>query len=269
MSVITRSTSNKNMIPGKVICPYNETTYLIGVTWKQLIDNNIEIVNWKYNRPHDPLRIKQIAKSLITTNYVDGIIYIVCNDTNPENIVFECYDGIHRIETMKYLQTKYSDVNHKIIIHYTCEYNETVIKSKFEALNKCVPVPEIYSNAERQLDMIKKVEYITNYYISLYPNHFSGNRKTNIPNENRDTFIEKMSQFIKDHKLETLSNETIIQIIDKYNNVMKENYKFYKLTQKQYEKCAKNNCYLFISKKWDASLDKLYQNNLLVYSNNV
>jgi hypothetical protein len=269
MSINTRSSSNKVMIPGKVICTYNETTYLIGVTWKQLIDNNIEIVNWKYNRPYDPLRIKEIAKTMITTNYVDGIIYIVCNDTDPENIVYECYDGIHRIETMKYLQTKYSDVNHKILIHYTSEYNESEIKVKFEALNKCVPVPEIYSNAARQLDMIQKMEFISSHYITLYPNHFSGNKKTNIPNENRDIFIDKISQFIKENRLESLTNENIIQIIDRYNNVMKENCKFYKLTKKQYDKCVKHNCFLFISKRWDLSLEKLYQNQLLNYSNNL
>jgi hypothetical protein len=257
--------SAENMLPGTVLCRYDNKTCLIGVSWGQLVEYKDKIFNWKYNRPYDPLRVKEIAKIMSESNYVDGIIYIVYNDTDPTNKYFECYDGIHRIETLKFLDIKDHDriYNHKILIHYTSDYNDSAIKMKFETLNKCLPVPEIYSNASRQLDMIQKMEFISSHYIKLYSNHFSGNKKTNIPNENRDIFIEKLSHFIKDNRLEHLTNQNIIEIIDKYNNIMKENYKFYKLTQKQYEKCIKHNCFLFISKRWDHSLDKLYQNKLI------
>lgn len=257
--------------PGKIICKYNDHTLLYGVTWNQIIDSNIIIENWKFNRPPDFIRIPQIANHIRHSDYIDGIIYLVKTDTIEDTdssgnkitkTIYECYDGIHRIEALRYLQ-KSQNVNHKVVFHITNENDDIIIKSKFEKLNKCIPVPELYSNASKQLDLIKKVEEIAKHFVTIYSKHFSPNRKTNVPNENRDLFIDKLSTFITSYRLSALSVEYIISTLERYNTIMKENVSFYKLTKKQLDKCKKYNCYMFISKNWIISLEKLYTNDLI------
>lgn len=270
------SPSNKmmNEIDGTLLGECNDGCYMYATTWKRL--QNIQIKNWEYNRPADMVRIPDIAKQLKKQNYLDGFIYLVkAPKTERENTktisthqnknVYYCYDGIHRIEALRYLSNDTTVNNdHKIVVHVYYDYDEMEIKRKFETLNKCIPVPEIYTKAEQELNMKKRIDEIVNHFYKKYIKHFSSNRRANIPNENRDIFIEKMTEFFQEHnELLSFHSSKLIEMIEQFNLIMKEKARVVKMTRKQYEKCCKNNCFLFIRKNWSKTLDMCYMNSMI------
>jgi hypothetical protein len=108
---------------GKLLTKCNENTYIYGITYQYL--KEIQIENWIYNRPPDYTRIPEIIKQLEKQNYVDGFIYLVKYGENK----YYCYDGIHRLEALRYLYERNNKINHKIIIHLINNYDEQEIKS--------------------------------------------------------------------------------------------------------------------------------------------
>lgn len=240
------------------ICKNNDGSVIFGITWKQLINLSIPIVNWEYNRPYDPKRIPEIVSQLEKQEYVDGIIYLTLKD---DELV--CYDGIHRIEALKLLTKQKTEVNHKLIIHYYNEYDEITIKNKFELLNKCIPVPELYTNAHKELRVKNVIDTIVKHYTSIYKDMFKPSNNPIVPHENRDRFIDKIDYIISEVNIENIDSETFINSINIYNEYIKTNINKFKITVKQLKKCSDNNCYLFIKKDWHSMFVDFYRNHIL------
>jgi len=243
----------------KVITKCDNNTYLYGIRYKEL--RKMEIKNWIYNRPPDMVRIPEIANILEKQNYLDGFIYLVKYGENK----YYCYDGIHRLEALKYLYKRNNEfnnkVNHKIIIHLITTYDEYDIKKKFELLNKCVPVPEIYTKATQELNKKNIIEEVVYYLYEKYNSHFSPNKKPNIPNENRDVLMDKLRELINNNeKMNMLKKEQIKKLFELFNNKMKGKQNHLKLTNKQKMKCEKNNCFIFASKNWVKGFELLINN---------
>lgn len=244
------------------ICKNNDGSLILGITWKNLLNLDIPIVNWEYNRPYDPKRIPEIVCQLEKQEYVDGVIYLVLND---DELI--CYDGIHRIEALKLLTKQKTEINHKMIIHYYNEYDEMTIKNKFELLNKCIPVPELYTHAHKKLHVKNTIDSIVKHYTTLYKEMFKPSNNPIIPHENRDRFMDKIDYIVTELNMENIDFDTIIDNINAYNEYIKRNINKFKITIKQLKKCNDNNCYLFTNKEWHYAFVNYYRNE--VYVNNV
>jgi len=247
---------------GKVLCKNMDGSILYGTSWNELKRHNI--MNWSLNRPYDIKRIPEIVEQLKKQDYVDGIIYMTKEDNK-----LVCYDGIHRIEALKNLEhDDFSDINHKIVVHYYPIYNEMKIKNKFETLNKCVPVPELYTSAHKELCVKKLIESVAKYFQDKYSQMFKGSKNPNIPHENRDNFIDKLLYIITELNFQDFSFDNVIYLLGRYNNYIIHDIqnRNIKLTNKQLSKCEKMNCYLFTSKNWDHNFMSWYISNINVKS---
>lgn len=234
------------------LCKHSDGSILLGVTWKSL--SKMEIENWEMNRPFDSVRIPDIVEQLKKQNYVDGIIYLVC-----KNNKLICYDGIHRIEALKRLSSKDPTTNHSIVIHYYPVYREETIIQKFIVLNKCVPVPQVYTTAHRELDRRNKIESIIKHFHSNYNKMFTSSSRPKIPHENRDVFTDKIDDIMKELDIYSERSDDIIGAMEKYNEQMRDYRCKVKLSKKQLDKCEKNGCYIFIRKDWKYNFVRFYR----------
>lgn len=243
---------------GRLLCKNDDDSYFYECKWSKL--SNIDIVNWHFNRPFDPARIPEIKELLKNQEYVDGIIYLA-----KDGDKFICYDGIHRIEALKELsrEREYkNEVNHRIFVHYFPVYTEQKVKNKFEMLNKCVPVPRIYSDAERTLDMIEKVKDVIKYFTDKYPKMFKASCNPNIPHVNRDIFTDQVENILNELDLNVFSTDKIIGLFEEYNIINRNDKRIIKkLSSKQLAKCNENDCFIFAERQWYIKIVKAYINN--------
>lgn len=253
----------------------NDGSHIYKIKWNILSQYNI--TNWHLNRPYDKVRIPEIAEQLKKQNYVDGIIYLSFYKKNK----IICYDGIHRIEALKYLYTNENtitnnentitnnntnnvfnnNINHTLIVHYYPSYNETFIKNKFESLNKCIPVPELYTISHKELNTKNLIEDIVKYYTKKYTNLFKPTSRPNIPHENRDNFTDKILYIINELELHNIIFDDFITLFCEFNNYMRDLIIKFKLSKNQIDKCNNYNCYLFIQKDWDNKFISFYRQN--------
>jgi len=233
----------------------DDDSSFVGVSAKNLF--KLTIINWEKNRPPDMTRIPPMIKQFKKQNYVDGYIYLA----KDENGVYHCYDGIHRLVALKELYDSSSDIPlyHRCMLHIS-DYDENYIEQKFKLLNKCVPVPELYTEASYTLDLKDRVEYVVKQTQQNYPKHFSAKKRPQKIHENRDGMIDKVTEFLQNNKeLLRFSKEQLYDMcITQFNNYMKEKINFVKITKGQRDKCILNDCYLFIEKKWELSLHRCY-----------
>jgi hypothetical protein len=242
-------------IIGKKLSENSDKSEWYGTKWNILSKH--KIINWEYNRPYDNKRIPEIAEQLKKQDYVDGVIYLFQRDNQ-----IICYDGIHRIEALKYLDNtiennKIKKCNHKIIVHFYPFYNEEIIKHRFVSLNKCIVVPEIYTKAHKLLDIKTNIEHIVKHFHTKYNNMFKSSSRPNIPHENRDIFTDKIQHILEE--LQISNEQDFIQMFENFNNHLRENINHFKVSKKQIEKCNNNNCYFFIKKDWNYQFVNLYR----------
>lgn len=237
------------------LCVNDDGSSIYSVKWSSLSRHNI--INWKYNRPYDEVRIPDIKYLLEEQDYVDGIIYLFYQDNN-----LICYDGIHRIEALK--QIKKNNKDHTLFVHYYPIYIEQKIKHKFEMLNKCVPVPNIYSDAEKTLDKIIKIETIVKHFTDKYSKMFKPTSNPNIPHVNRDLFTNQVENILNELNLDIFSVDKIIALFEEYNVLNKNDPRIVKkMTQKQLTKCFMYDCFIFADKQWYVKIIKAYINNMI------
>ena len=231
----------------KLLFENNDVSELYGALRKKFDFNKIK--NWEFNRPPDMIRIPEIKAQFENQDIVDGFIYLF----NKDGDLF-CYDGIHRIEALKTIE---SDINHRIFIHYYPDYNEDVIKKKFKMLNKCVPVPDLYTRAHKELDKKNLIENIVRFAITEYKSMFKPTNRPNLPHENRDNFTNKIH-----HVIETLelTYEETKKLLLEFNMYIKNEQPSFlkKLSEKQINKCKTYDCYIFTTRNWDSNLIKYY-----------
>lgn len=254
MEINENETKNK-IIVGKKLASNSDKSEWYGTKWDILSKN--KILNWEHNRPYDSIRIPEIAEQLNKQDTVDGIIYLF--QKNNELI---CYDGIHRIEALKYLDNiNKKKCTHKIIIHFYPFYSKRIIINKFESLNKCVVVPEIYTKAHKLLDIKTNIEHIVKHFHTKYNKMFKSSSKPNIPHENRDIFTDKIHYILEE--LQISNEQDFIHIFENFNKHLRENINHFKVSKKQIEKCNNNNCYFFIKKDWNYQFVNLYRRKII------
>jgi hypothetical protein len=114
----------------------------------------------------------------------------------------------------------------------------------FKNLNKTVPIPELYVSGIRDMDKRRYIEEVARRWQEKYKTHFSANTNTNIPNINRDCFLDILSHVYDKYSL-TISIQGILDTkLEEANRYWRDNPPK-KMTKKMRDKCEKSGCFLF------------------------
>ena len=243
----------------KIIHKYTDHHVVVKVVMSEFL--SAPIVNWRFNRPHDPVRCHHIAMDIYNSKkIVETMFYLAFNN---ESAMFDVVDGIHRYTALKLIQKQNSsalDLLHNesnsmfgnggdakwlyeshVLVNIRFNSKEGEVIDFFKSLNKCNPISEIYirdvSREKRDI-----IESIVSEWQVKYKTHFSSVSKPNRPNVNRDRFMDLLSElYDRFPNKDTLENK-----LDKMNTEILFNHNPKKLPQKTREKCSETNCWLFI-----------------------
>jgi hypothetical protein len=246
---------------------YSDTYYISKCTIGYLLRANV--ANWEHNRPPDVTRCGEIAEHIYSHRPIlDWMLYMTYDrQTNTFYVV----DGIHRYTALKII----FEENHKppdfitpnlfgsngnadwlykkyilICIRANPTKGETI--DWFQTLNKSNPVPDLYivNTAEEKRKIIEEVTQEWSRHFKL---HFSASQKPNIPNINRDRFIDLLDGTYEKHHIKSVSelNEKLYEL----NNNIRENIPP-KISQNSLDKCRQTGCFMFLLSK-DVLLERI------------
>jgi len=245
---------------------YSPQHCLLLLSVEQLV-KQLNPVRWIHNRPADETRVTQIASSIYRNRSpFDTIIHLHYNHATNQ---FEILDGLHRYSACKYIYDNNSKPNPDYITgdeygygrSAAWFYNSTILVSLhinktlgelhliFENLNKAVPVSEIYiPPMTADIDNLRKQKVIETAikYQRLFPKHFSASNSFQVPNMNRDRFMDVLAELFdiigKDYELDDALHIA--------NREFESNYiqGKIKLSDSTSKKCRENGCWLFIYK---------------------
>ena len=192
--------------------------------------NQLPIKLWKFNRPPDKDRVTEIHEHMKLSHRMDGIIYLAF--INDELV---CYESNHRREALKGIEVL-ADVLVDIIWNTT----DYAIKSEFMRLNKAVSVPELYiqANADINFDGIRKA--VEDFCVT-YKTHKSTSSNPQRPNFNRDKLTDEFYRIIKEN---SITLDTLVQKLTEYNKHLSL-IDHSKLPTKVVEKCSASGLWLF------------------------
>ena len=236
---------------------YNPNHYIIKVKINDFIHENVKIFNWKYNRPPDMTRCIDIANyACMSKKPIDTMFYLSYNNTNES---YEVIDGIHRYTALTHLKQQYVTYNNEFsntdIIMFVEQYVllnirfnalEEDLIGVFKTLNKSNPVPELYfrDSAKERKDVI---ESVVAQWQTKYKTHFSANKNPNIPNVNRDRFIELLDSLYDKLDITQERQYILEEALDNMNQYIKQHLPR-KISETMRNKCNETGCYLFLYK---------------------
>ena len=244
----------------EVIHKYTENHILFKCKISDLLQSASEnkIINWKYNRPPDTIRCKEIAEVIYNKKQeVDWIFYMIY-----ENDILHIIDGIHRFHSLQIIKRENNkpadyltpNVFGTNSVEWLCEKyllislrtnisnGETI--DLFQLLNKSTPVPELYFNNSNE-EKRKLIESIVNEWISEFNSHFTSSKSPNIPNMNRDKFIEILDFVYEKYKLNSSNNYLLSEKLYEFNSKLKKNPPK-KISDIAIDKCNKTGCFIFL-----------------------
>ena len=137
----------------KPIIQYHGRHVLYKISLKTLF--NMNIVNWKFNRPPDMLRCEEIAKyyiSIAPASHLDATFIL---HLNTELDQFEVIDGIHRLTALSILQQQFSEdantqqkhywfYNTVILVSIRKDFPEMALAQLFYSINKSISVSGLH-----------------------------------------------------------------------------------------------------------------------------
>jgi hypothetical protein len=245
----------------EILHKYNENHYIIKVQISDFLNSNIK--NWKYNRPPDLIRCHDIAKYIFFSKKpVDSMFYLFFNNINES---FEIIDGIHRYNALKYIKQENSKAidlitpgdfgnnndafwfyHQFVILNIRFNSLEEELIGAFKNLNKSNPVPDLYFRDEVKerteviIDIVKKWQ-------TKYKSHFSPSIKPNVPNINRDRFVDLLDKLYDKYDIKLETQYVLEDALDNMNEYIK-NHIPNKLSDLIIKKCNETGCYLFLFK---------------------
>ena len=215
----------------EIIHTYCENHVLGKITVRDLL-NMQHIGNWKFNRPPDYIRCKEIAKYIFTKRpCLDWLFYAVGN-----NLVngFSIVDGIHRFTAFKLIHTENSKpvdlltpnefagdlswfYQQHVLISLRTNTSEGEEVDLFRQINMSNPVPDLYmQNPDYEKRCL--IEETVKTWTDQYRTHKSNNPQ----------------------KLE--------EILYEMNHKIRQNLPK-RISQKSLDKCGETGCYLFLVKQ--------------------
>jgi hypothetical protein len=243
----------------ELIHRYSPNHVLMKCAIADLFTTNIK--KWKYNRPPDIERCREIAQSILSRRpAIDWMFYAIYENSNDTIYLL---DGLHRFTALQLIhdengESSGNDISHilsqHVIISIRIDVTDGEAIDLFQQINKSNPVPELYlQNADQDKKTV--IEEIANKWMTNYRGHFSTNPRPNVPNTNRDRFIEFLDSMYQKMELTRENGYKLNNELYKLNEYMLKNPPP-KLSAKTLEKCQQSGCYLFIVKP-DVLLDIL------------
>jgi hypothetical protein len=247
----------------EILHKYNENHYIVKIQISDFLNNNSNIKNWKYNRPPDLIRCVDIAKYIyLSKKPIDSMFYLFFNNINSS---FEIIDGIHRYTALKYIKQENSktldfitpgDLGNNndaswlyqqfIILNIRFNSLEEELIGAFKNLNKSNPVPDLYFRDEVK-ERKEVIENIVKIWQTKYKSHFSSSIKPNIPNINRDRFIDLLDKLYDKYDIKSETQYVLEDALENMNEHIKNNIPK-KLSELIIKKCNETGCYLFLFK---------------------
>jgi hypothetical protein len=245
----------------EIMHKYTDDHILIKCQINDLFNGNIE--NWEQNRPPDPSRCKEIAKYIYKKQpEIDWLLYAFYDST--ENKI-KIVDGIHRytsLQIIHYENSKPPDYitpnafgsgrdaewlfNKYVLISLRINPTTGEIIDLFQTLNKSISIPELYHNNKNH-DKRIVIEKFAREWVTKYKSHFSANEKPNIPNINRDRFIDFLDILYKKYKISESNSYILEQKLHEVNFQIQHNIPK-RTSQKALDKCNDSGCFLFLVK---------------------
>ena len=235
-----------------------KTNHILGSC---LIDDIIKFKwsKWKYNRPPDMIRVEEIVQYIERGNSIDWLLYFIYSDNGDKLSCLSIYDGLHRMsaisEYIKQFERQQSircplrDSTIVISIRINPTLGEIV--DAFEVINKSVPVPFLEHMGIDLQDTKKRdiIEEVVEKWQRRYKLHFKSTSKTNIPNINRDTFMDIVNKLYDLYNIneDKKKLEKVLKAINAYMqdiNILPNNT----FSEKALEKCKATGCFLFLVK---------------------
>jgi hypothetical protein len=248
MKTISKTILKKANIIYK-ICK-KETIYLIK------IKHMSEIANWDCNRIPDSKRIDEIYKWIIDNEQIPGILSL----TELDNKLY-CYDGGHRLQAIKNINSSNIKKTYKCLIHVLHESNSEETYKRFNDLNKLIELPDIYKKLNTY-----KISYIINKCIDklITDNgwnslHRSTCNRPRTPYFNKSKLIDIFHEFLETKNYDNIDNlyNDIMKVNDTYKQeielvkpdtlstyMLKKRLKKYNMTKVKLQLCRKYNCYV-------------------------
>ena len=191
----------------------------------------LKIKMWKYNRPCDEERVKEIREWIAESKRVDGQIYLACVDGE-----LVCYESNHRRLALEGLVGL-----HNVIVDILWDATDEAVKKEFQRLNKAVSVPELYVSSAPTVSE-SELRPVVDKFCDRFKSHKSTS-KTNChrPNFIRDHVIDQFYRLCNELRIEP--NELLERVM-KLNSDMSNRDKT-KLLPKVIEKCEKTGLWLF------------------------
>ena len=240
----------------ELIYRYSPNHVLMKCAVADLFNTNIQ--KWKYNRPPDITRCREIAQFVHSRRpTIDWMFYAIYENSTDAIYLL---DGLHRFTALKIIHDENrelpGDISHilsqHVIISIRIDVTDGEAIDIFQQINKSNPVPELYlQNADQDKKTV--IEEIAAKWMTNYRGHFSTNPRPNVPNTNRDRFIEFLDSMYQKMELTKETGYKLNNELYKLNEHMLKNPPP-KLSAKTLEKCQQSGCYLFIVKP-DVLLD--------------
>ena len=253
---VVPSSNITELVGLKIIIQHSKNHYTFKIKMKKFL--KLKMLRWKFNRPPNHDRAKEIAESLLHKQYPLSFIFQCIY--NKQDHGLEIIDGLHRFHAIKYLESQLEDnelnewfYNSNLLIEAKTNNTEGEVIDWFQSINKCSPVSDLYLNSQDEKKEI--VEEVVNKYYSnpKYNSHFRG-LNPNIPNTNKEKFTDLVCYIYETHEISLENKKNIYKLLDNINKLIEEKVKNddpkkfnKKITQKSMEKCYKTGLFLFLS----------------------
>jgi len=198
------------------------------------IFNQLPIKQWKFNRPPDMDRVKEIHQHILKAKRVDGVIYLAVVE---KEIV--CYESNHRRLGVEGIE----ECEH-ILVDIMWNATDEDVKQEFFRLNKCVPVPDLYISKEAVVDTSDLIA-ARDAFCKKYGMLKSTSANPHRPGFNPDNLLSDFNEITKKHRITV---DELMNRLDKLNAEM-ESRSRKKLTQNVIDKCEKSGLWLFAWEK--------------------
>jgi len=186
----------------------HRTTYTLPV----FILKELGITRWSRQRPPAQERVDEIAAWIREHQCVVGILSLAWHPT--ERLV--CYDGQHRLHAL--FQQENVDIT--VLVDIMWDTTELAIVAAFQAINRAVPVSELYTDPQDVLHSIKGEisDYVTTLATTYKP-FLSTSAKPCRPNFNRDALGEALFHLWRDDLQEAVPFQRIIGALTRLNEM--------------------------------------------------